>query len=158
MNQLSSTKFDCQVQNYWYVYNPLSCGNSCFTGSLAAKWGHCSWLLNLQVTISHINHEWMRPILLKYKSCHNLNIEYCPRSWPGHCLEKIGPWPWHCIWETSLSRILALTMCWDTSLSWTLALTISWETSFLNCHMSLWSQNKHHYWIHIKTQFQMTYN
>ena len=78
--------------------------------SLAAKCSHCSWLLNLQVTISHINGEWMRPILLKYK----LQLEYCP----GSCT-------WHCIWETSLIWILALTMYWETSLSWILALTLS---------------------------------
>ena len=41
--------------------------------SLAAKCGHCSWLLTLQVTISHINCEWIRPILLKYKLCDYFN-------------------------------------------------------------------------------------
>ena len=84
-----TTKFDYQVQSYWYVYNPLSHGNSCFTGSLAAKCGPRSWLLNLQVTISHINHQRMRPMLLKCKLCYNLNIEYCPESWPWQCFEKI---------------------------------------------------------------------
>jgi hypothetical protein len=30
--------------------------------SLAAKCGYRNWLLNLQVTVSHINHGWIRPI------------------------------------------------------------------------------------------------
>ena len=99
-------------------------------------WCHHSWLLNLQVTISHINHEWMRPILLKYKLCYNLNIEYCLGSWPGHCLEKLGPWPWHCL--TSLFWILTLTISWETSFSQLPYVTlITKQTSLLNSHWTM---------------------
>ena len=73
--KLSSTKFDYQVQSYWYwflhYHMVILVSQQCW--SLAAKCSHCSWLLNLQVTISHINCESMRPILLKYKLCYYLN-------------------------------------------------------------------------------------
>ena len=94
--------------------------------SLAAKCCHHSWLLNLQVTISHINCKWMRPILLKYK----LQLEYCPRSCPWHCLN-------------SLFWISTLTMSGETSLSQLLYVVtlITKQTSILNLHWKMVPDN-----------------
>ena len=111
--------------------------------SLAAKCSHCSRLLNLQVTISHINSEWMRPILLKYK----LQLEYCP----GSC-------PWHCIWETSLSWILALT------LSNFLVLDLNLDNVLRNCFVSIaiclitqWTSPLNSHWKTVLDDIQHLY-
>jgi hypothetical protein len=67
MNQSSSTKFDYQVLliliSLMYIIHyhmVILVSQQCW--SLAAKCGYRNWLLNLQVTVSHINHGWIRPI------------------------------------------------------------------------------------------------